>query len=48
MFGAKAAPAYVIARDIIHLLLVLQQIINNDPDVKDYMKVVLVENYNVS
>ena len=48
IFGAKAAPAYVIARDIIHLLLVLQQIINNDPDVKDYMKVVMVENYNVS
>ncbi len=36
IFGAKAAPAYVIARDIIHLLLVLQQIINNDPDAKDY------------
>ena len=48
IFGAKAAPAYVIAQDIIHLLLVLQQIINNDPDVKDYMKVVMVENYNVS
>lgn len=48
LFGAKAAPAYVIAKDIIHLLLVLQQIVNNDPDVKDYMKVVMVENYNVS
>ena len=48
LFGAKAAPAYVIAKDIIHLLLVLQQIVNNDPDVKDFMKVVMVENYNVS
>ena len=48
IFGAKAAPAYVIARDIIHLLLVLQEIINNDPDVNKYMKVVMVENYNVS
>lgn len=48
MFGAKAAPAYVIAQDIIHLLLVLQQIINNDPEVSKYMKVVMVENYNVA
>lgn len=48
IFGAKAAPAYIIAQDIIHLLLCLQEIINNDPDVKDYMKVVMVENYNVS
>ena len=48
IFGAKAAPAYVIAQDIIHLLLVLQELVNNDPDVKDYMKVVMVENYNVS
>ena len=48
LFGAKAAPAYVIAQDIIHLLLCLQEIVNNDPDVKDYMKVVMVENYNVS
>ncbi|MBO4347398.1 MAG: glycogen/starch/alpha-glucan family phosphorylase, partial [Lachnospiraceae bacterium] len=48
IFGAKAAPAYVIAQDIIHLILVLQEIINNDPDVKDYIKVVMVENYNVS
>ena len=48
LFGAKAAPAYVIAQDIIHLLLVLEQIVNNDPDVKDYMRVVMVENYNVS
>ena len=48
IFGAKAAPAYIIAQDIIHLLLCLEQIVNNDPDVKDYMKVVMVENYNVS
>ncbi len=48
IFGAKAAPAYVIAKDIIHLLLVLEEIINNDPDVNKYMKVVMVENYNVS
>lgn len=48
LFGAKAAPAYVIAQDIIHLLLVLQEIVNSDPDVRDYMKVVMVENYNVS
>ncbi len=48
IFGAKAAPAYVIAQDIIHLLLVLSEIVNNDPDVSPYMKVVMVENYNVS
>ena len=48
IFGAKAAPAYVIAQDIIHLLLVLQNIVNGDPDVSPYMKVVMVENYNVS
>ncbi len=48
LFGAKAAPAYVIAQDIIHLLLVLSEIVNNDPDVSPYMKVVMVENYNVS
>ncbi len=47
IFGAKAAPAYVIARDIIHLLLVLQEIINNDKDVSPYLKVVMVTNYNV-
>lgn len=48
LFGAKAAPAYVIAQDIIHLLLVLSEIVNNDPEVSPYMKVVMVENYNVS
>ena len=47
-FGAKAAPAYVIAKDIIHLLLCLQQIINNDPEVNPYLKVFMVENYNVT
>ncbi|EOS77175.1 MAG: glycogen/starch/alpha-glucan phosphorylase [Lachnospiraceae bacterium] len=48
IFGAKAAPAYVIAQDIIHLLLVLQEIIKNDPEVSPYMTVLMVENYNVS
>lgn len=48
IFGAKAAPAYVIAKDIIHLILCLQEIINNDPEVSPYMKVVMVENYNVT
>ena len=48
IFGAKAAPAYVIAKDIIHLLLCLQEIVNNDPDVSPYMKVIFVENYNVT
>ena len=48
LFGAKAAPAYVIAQDIIHLILVLSEIVNNDPQVSPYMKVVMVENYNVS
>lgn len=48
IFGAKAAPAYVIAQDIIHLLLVMSEIINKDPEVSPYMKLVMVENYNVS
>lgn len=48
IFGAKAAPAYVIAQDIIHLLLVLQEILNKDPEASKYMKIVMVENYNVS
>lgn len=48
IFGAKAAPAYVIAKDIIHLILCLQEIINNDPAVSPYLKVVMVENYNVT
>ncbi|NRY61213.1 glycogen/starch/alpha-glucan phosphorylase [Clostridium beijerinckii] len=48
IFGAKAAPAYVIAQDIIHVILCLQEIINNDPEVNKYLKVVMVENYNVT
>ena len=48
IFGAKAAPAYVIAKDIIHLILCLQELINNDPEVSPYLKVVMVENYNVT
>lgn len=48
LFGAKAAPAYIIAKDIIHLILCLQEIINNDPEVSPYLKVVMVENYNVT
>ncbi|MDE7313368.1 MAG: glycogen/starch/alpha-glucan family phosphorylase [Eubacterium sp.] len=47
-FGAKAAPAYIIAKDIIHLILCLSEIINNDPQVSPYLKVVMVENYNVT
>ena len=48
IFGAKAAPAYTIAKDIIHLILCLQELINNDEDVNKYLKVVMVENYNVT
>ena len=48
IFGAKAAPAYVTAKDIIHLLLTLQDLIKNDPEVSPYMKVVMIENYNVT
>ena len=48
IFGAKAAPAYVIAKDIIHLILCLQELINNDEQVSPYLRVVMVENYNVS
>ena len=48
IFGAKSAPAYYIAKDIIHLLLTLETLIQNDPDVAPYMKLVMVENYNVS
>ena len=48
IFGAKAAPAYTIAKDIIHLILCLQEVINNDPEVSPYLKVVMVENYNVT
>ena len=48
IFGAKAAPAYIIAKDIIHLILCLQQLIANDPEVSPYLQVVMVENYNVT
>lgn len=48
IFGAKAAHAYIIAQDIIHLILCLQELINNDPEVSPYLKVVMVENYNVT
>ena len=48
IFGAKAAPAYTIAKDIIHLIFCLQQLKNNDDDVNKYLKVVMVENYNVT
>ena len=48
IFGAKAAPAYTIAQDIIHLILCLQEIVKNDPEVNPYLNVVMVENYNVT
>ena len=48
IFGAKAAPAYTTAKDIIHLILCLQQLIDNDEEVSKYLKVVMVENYNVT
>lgn len=48
VFGAKAAPAYTIAKDIIHLILCLSKIIENDPEVSPYLKVVMLENYNVT
>ena len=48
IFGAKAAPAYTIAKDIIHLILCLQELIQKDPEVQPYLNVVMVENYNVT
>ncbi|MBM7642524.1 glycogen/starch/alpha-glucan family phosphorylase [Streptococcus loxodontisalivarius] len=48
IFGGKAAPAYIIAQDIIHLILSLSELINNDPEVSPYLNVHLVENYNVT
>ena len=48
IFGAKAAPAYAIAKDIIHVILCLQELIDQDPEVSPYLKVVMVENYNVT
>ena len=48
VFGAKAAPAYTIAKDIIHLILALQHVINNDPHVRQHLNIYMVENYNVT
>lgn len=48
IFGAKAAPAYILAKDIIHVILTLQQLIDSDPDVRKHLRVVMVENYNVT
>ena len=48
IFGAKAAPAYTIAKDIIHVLLCLQDIIANDEEVSPYLQICFIENYNVS
>ncbi len=48
IFGAKAAPAYTIAKDIIHLILCLQQLIRKDRKVRKYLQIVMVENYNVT
>lgn len=48
IFGAKAAPAYITAKNIIHLLLCLQELIRADQEVSKYLQVVMVENYNVS
>lgn len=48
IFGAKAAPAYIIAQDIIHLILCLQEIVNKDPEVSPWLNVIMVENYNVT
>ena len=48
IFGAKAAPAYTIAKDIIHLILCLQELVEKDPQVNKYLKIVMVENYNVT
>ena len=48
IFGAKAAPAYIIAKDIIHALLTLSRVIAQDPEVSKWLQVVFVENYNVT
>lgn len=47
-FGGKAAPAYTIAQDIIHLILVLSQVIQHDPEVSPHLQLVMIENYNVT
>ena len=48
LFGGKAAPAYTIAQDIIHLILCLSELIAKDPEVSPYLQVIMVENYNVT
>lgn len=48
IFGAKAAPAYTLAKDIIHLILCMRELIEKDADVNLYLRVVMVENYNVT
>ena len=48
IFGAKAAPAYIMAKNIIHLIICLQDLIKNDPEVSPYLKVVMLQNYNVT
>ena len=48
VFGGKAAPAYYQAKCVIHAILCLSQLINNDPEVSRYLKVVMIENYNIS
>ena len=48
IFGAKAAPAYTVAKDIIHLILCLQELVNNDPQVNPFLKIIMVENYDVT
>ncbi len=48
LFGAKAAPAYIMAKNIIHLILCLQKLIENDPEVRPWLRVVMLENYNVT
>ena len=48
IFGAKAAPAYIIAKDIIHVILCLQELLKNDPEVAPYLQVVMVENYQLA
>ena len=48
VFGGKAAPAYYQAKCVIHAILCLSQLINNDPEVSKYLKVVMIENYNIS
>lgn len=48
LFGAKAAPAYTIAKDIIHLILCLQQVVNQDPQAAPWLQIAMIENYNIT